>query len=208
MFDDAELKTILPEANLIRFSKKEYGSMLEIWMTYPITRFEEIRKFRPRSEMDRFDFLTKELGKMKQLEGVNFHPMVYDDLTHATRHMAYEVARSIVSKERFYTHTAVQVQSTDDSRVLTVTVHNDDIKNAYELSQSISKAIWSEFEKSDLLSRTVKLINMNVGKYPMTYDYPHNFNNYDDDEYDERSPNWPSKTGNPSGGGRDNNPPK
>jgi len=32
--------------------------------------------------------------------------------------------------------------------------------------------------------------------------------NYDYDDDDDRSPNWPSKTGNPSGGGRDNNPPK
>lgn len=31
----------------------------------------------------------------------------------------------------------------------------------------------------------------------------------DDDDCDyESSPNWPSKTGNPSGGGRDNNPPR
>lgn len=30
----------------------------------------------------------------------------------------------------------------------------------------------------------------------------------DDDWDDDRSPNWPSTTGNPSGGGRDNNPPR
>lgn len=30
----------------------------------------------------------------------------------------------------------------------------------------------------------------------------------DDDDDDDDSPNWPSKTGNPSGKGRDNNPPK
>ena len=30
----------------------------------------------------------------------------------------------------------------------------------------------------------------------------------DDGDIDDRNPNWPSKTGNPSGGGRGNNPPR
>lgn len=48
--------------------------------------------------------------------------------------------------------------------------------------------------------------------YPtIEIDSSYHFSNYssgyhEDDCDDDSSPNWPSKTGNPSGGGRDNNP--
>lgn len=38
--------------------------------------------------------------------------------------------------------------------------------------------------------------------------FPVNYGVDDDDDDDPNCPNWPSKTGNPSGGGRDNNPPR
>lgn len=47
------------------------------------------------------------------------------------------------------------------------------------------------------------------GQKPSYYSEPVMFGAADDDEYDDDNlnPNWPSTTGNPSGGGRGNNPP-
>jgi len=207
IFDSVALKTAIPEATLISLSKE--NNSIIIRLAYPITQFEEKVRFRPRAETDRFTFLSKEFDKIKQLKNQYYSLVIYDDVAHAARHIAYEITRSIVSKQRFFTHTDVDVNLTNNGSVLNITVHRDDIKNNTEFSNLILQNIKCEFEKSETLSEAVKQINITVGRSPNIYDFPQ-FVQYDDEEYyeDDTPPNWPSKTGNPSGGGRDNNPPK
>jgi hypothetical protein len=81
--------------------------------------------------------------------------------------------------------------------------------DANEIFSHRTRATWAARinELKLPLPEGVKHLRADAGALDARPHYPQ-FDHVDDDGDVDTNPNWPSKTGNPSGGGRGNNPPR
>jgi len=158
-------------------------------------RSESVRDRIARAARDRISLDFRIRTPIVQAE----NDWIYGHINHFIAHAVYRVRRG------WYEGTETQISRSRDR--LHIAIYND-IFRSTELARKVETEALLEREKLLKIAGT-DTVSVSASGFPREALRPfiHCATETDDDDDHDANPNWPSKTGNPSGGGRGNNPP-